>query len=294
MRFELDFLTEYTESSMIEEIRRVSLIVGGEKLTQSEFKKHSKVGLTTLRTRFGNWENALKMAGLSDRFDDSTAVISKETLVKAIKDVVQIRGADTNLTIAEFSKIAKIDQGPVRRVFGTWANALKELGLEQSSLGKRYSDEQCHENMLRLWMAYGRVPMHAEANKPPSEVGAKAYILRWGTWRKALQAFVSRAQKSDGDENLIDDVVAVQIESKSIDSIRDSRYISLSLRYFVLKRDRFRCVTCGRSPATHLQTTLHLDHIHPWSMGGRTEVSNLRVLCVECNLGKGVSHADKT
>lgn len=65
-----------------------------------------------------------------------------------------------------------------------------------------------------------------------------------------------------------------------------SRRISLSLRYEVLKRDGFRCINCGRSPATEVGVELHVDHIHPWSKGGKTVIENLQTLCSDCNLGK--------
>lgn len=57
-----------------------------------------------------------------------------------------------------------------------------------------------------------------------------------------------------------------------------------SLRYDVLKRDGFKCVICGRTAADGIK--LHVDHIVPVSKGGKTELSNLRTLCDECNLGK--------
>ncbi len=58
-----------------------------------------------------------------------------------------------------------------------------------------------------------------------------------------------------------------------------------SLRYEVMKRDGFRCVLCGRS-AIEDHVRLHVDHIRPVSKGGKTEMSNLRTLCQDCNLGK--------
>jgi 5-methylcytosine-specific restriction endonuclease McrA len=66
----------------------------------------------------------------------------------------------------------------------------------------------------------------------------------------------------------------------------DQRQVKLGLRYEVLKRDRFRCVLCGASPATHLGCVLHVDHVIPWSKGGKTIADNLRSLCETCNLGK--------
>jgi len=57
-----------------------------------------------------------------------------------------------------------------------------------------------------------------------------------------------------------------------------------SLRYDVMKRDRFRCVLCGATQADGVK--LHVDHIRPIAKGGKTEMSNLRTLCDRCNMGK--------
>lgn len=59
--------------------------------------------------------------------------------------------------------------------------------------------------------------------------------------------------------------------------------MSKRVRWFILERDNFRCRACG---ATADDAKLHVDHIVPVSKGGRTEESNLQVLCAECNLGK--------
>ena len=61
------------------------------------------------------------------------------------------------------------------------------------------------------------------------------------------------------------------------------RSIPDGLRYQVLERDG-RCLACGATPKG---AKLHVDHIVPWSQGGRTELDNLQTLCARCNLGKG-------
>jgi hypothetical protein len=68
-----------------------------------------------------------------------------------------------------------------------------------------------------------------------------------------------------------------------------SRAISDKLRYQVLKRDNFKCCACGASPAKDPSIELHIDHIIPWSKGGKTVIENLQTLCSRCNLGKGDS-----
>jgi len=57
-----------------------------------------------------------------------------------------------------------------------------------------------------------------------------------------------------------------------------------SLRYKVLKKSNFRCDLCG---ATKYDRPLDVDHIIPRSKKGKTEESNLQVLCSKCNRSKG-------
>jgi HNH endonuclease len=64
---------------------------------------------------------------------------------------------------------------------------------------------------------------------------------------------------------------------------------SLGLRHRILKRDNFKCTHCGRSPATHPNVILHIDHILPWSKGGPTTPDNLQTLCDQCNRGKATT-----
>jgi 5-methylcytosine-specific restriction endonuclease McrA len=71
-----------------------------------------------------------------------------------------------------------------------------------------------------------------------------------------------------------------------------SRNIPLKVRLAVLKRDNYRCVLCGRSPATHRNISLHLDHKHAYANGGKTTQENLQTLCEDCNWGKGKDALD--
>jgi hypothetical protein len=173
-------------------------------------------------------------------------------------------------------------------LFGSYRKALEAAGLSQNKGGVRYTDEECYENLLAVWTALGRQPYYAELKSPPSMVGPKAYVLRWGSWRKALQAFIDRVNQDLPSETGQPEIrdVPVGNEKNEIKIKRSSRNIPLGLRYTVLVRDRFRCVIDGRSPATH-PITLHVDHFKPWAGGGETVLENLRTLCSDCNLGKG-------
>lgn len=58
-------------------------------------------------------------------------------------------------------------------------------------------------------------------------------------------------------------------------------YIPKWLRRRIHARDGGRCLRCGRTD------DLTLDHIWPWSLGGRDTEDNLRTLCRSCNSKKG-------
>jgi hypothetical protein len=57
------------------------------------------------------------------------------------------------------------------------------------------------------------------------------------------------------------------------------------LRAQVLKRDDYRCLACGRRPATNTDIELHVHHVAPFSEGGLTTKSNLITLCHTCHKG---------
>lgn len=67
---------------------------------------------------------------------------------------------------------------------------------------------------------------------------------------------------------------------------KTKREPGLQLRFQVLKRDNFKCCSCGASPAKDPSIELHIDHIIPWSKGGETSIDNLQTLCSKCNIGK--------
>lgn len=69
-------------------------------------------------------------------------------------------------------------------------------------------------------------------------------------------------------------------------SINRGRRVPPKLRFEVLKRDKFKCILCGR---TGQDTTLHVDHITPVVKGGKNKKDFLATLCSDCNLGKGTS-----
>lgn len=122
--------------------------------------------------------------------------------------------------------------------------------------------------------------------KEPSIVGPKAYVSRWGSWRRALLAFIEKVNQDETTiQNEIENKICIATqENKKPGLVASSRTIPLGLRYDILRRDKFSCTLCGRVPKIH-NITLQIDHIVPFN-GSNTTPDNLRTLCNECNNGK--------
>jgi len=52
----------------------------------------------------------------------------------------------------------------------------------------------------------------------------------------------------------------------------------------ILKRDGYKCVICGRSEKDGVE--LHVDHIRPKSLGGKSTIENGQTLCAQHNFIK--------
>lgn len=135
-------------------------------------------------------------------------------------------------------------------------------------------------------MRIGRQPSYADVHKPNCRYHVATYERRFGSWRAALEAFVSYVNER---EPLAQDATT---ELRKPIHKRTPRAINLRLRFKVLLRDSFSCVSCGASPAKNPEVELHVDHILPYSKGGETIEENLRAFCSKCNLGKSNHHTD--
>lgn len=63
----------------------------------------------------------------------------------------------------------------------------------------------------------------------------------------------------------------------------NTRYIPARVKKAVFERDNGKCTKCGTTKF------LQYDHITPYSMGGKSTVENLRLLCANCNQRSGIT-----
>lgn len=300
--FELNRLLDYDEQSILAELRRVASLITTPIITGRAFDRLSKVDSSTIRRRFGGWRNALEKAGLGHRYSGAAVTermkkggAKKQTNQEIIEELKRVAGelGSTTFTAKKFDAIARFHSATVVRHFGSWAAALTNAGLTPGKGARRYTEDDYFENLLNVWTYYGRQPKYSEMDLSPSIISSRAYEAKWGRWTNALRAFLQRMESDTSERRPSNQTkTAERYEVKSPAVVRDNAHqergpIKLGVRYDVLKRDRFRCVICGASPATDPTCQLHVDHILPRIAGRSDSPENLRTLCAKCNIGKG-------
>lgn len=302
MKFELNsYKKELTDEEIIEDIKRVAQELKHDYISISTYRKCGQYSQTAIQGHFGTWKNALSIAGLrKERTKSELKRIKNEDYYADFQRIAKQLNKDTVL-YKEYKQYGKYAVEHVFSRFKTWDKALLAAGLQPTGLARSRIDEQTlFDELERIWTKLGRQPTSTDITKGNiSKYSLDTYKRRFGSWRKALEAFVEyinldSSEETDEEEikeNKINDLDNI---SKTVNlekplqkkEPRTSRNINARMRFKVLKRDNFKCCACGASPAKDPAVELHVDHIIPWSKGGETVIDNLQTLCSKCNLGK--------
>jgi hypothetical protein len=200
----------------------------------------------------------------------SRYIYSDQSLLKDLKNVAARLGT-RRLSEADYSRFGKYAPVTICRRFSSWTAALARVNLQPAfykNAGatavindiRRVADKlKTNRLTLREYRAHGKY-------------ARRAICRLFGPWHLAATAAGQTTQWHH-----------------PLRPSQGPRTINLALRFKILTRDHFRCQSCGRSPATHPQLHLEVDHITPWSRGGHTHPDNLQTLCNHCNRGKSDS-----
>lgn len=295
---------------LLADLKTVAKRLGKSSLTSCEYSKHGSFSVAAMQSRFGSWNVALVKAGLAVPHRKH---IPRDEMLAELKRVANFIGGST-VTIKEFRLHGSFGDGRLTDEFGSWANALAAAGLQPPVGWKpKTTDEELLENMARVWEHVGRQPRLADFRPPVSRFSHAPYVSRYGSWRKALEAFVAVANcmEADKDSGGTDgsasgvfsaaantetedeksakriEVVSPEPAQAALPSRRKTpRNPSWRLKFFVMRRDNFKCCCCGKSPALEPGLILEVDHKNAWESGGETLMNNLQTLCRGCNRGK--------
>ena len=222
--------------------------------------------------------------GLKQKFEleEYHRGITDEELIVDLKRVAQELNKKA-VSRTDYDEKGKYGTTTFLRRFGSWFDSLEKAGLEKTRTQMNVPEEELFQNLEDVWVKLGRQPRYVEVQKPLSKYHVGTYENRFGTWRNALEKFVTYI---NNENNISSDVVVENPKVESNGRHRTSRTINWRLRFIVMRHDNFKCKNCGRSPATDPTIILHVDHIKAWANGGETVLENLQTLCSKCNIGK--------
>jgi hypothetical protein len=301
MKFELrPSSRSASNEELLSDLTRVAKQLNKPAVTLQEYDQLGRFGSGALRNRLGkSWFKVLEAAGLSAA--RSQLNIPTQEMLDDLRRVALLLKKQT-MTQQEYK-----DQGGkfgcniiCRRFGGSWSKAIESIGLSQS---RTYgvTDEEYFHNLEEIWIKLGRQPFYREIEKPFFKYSSGAYERRFGSWRKALEAFVAYMNAEEGESNSVEFVekkappipICTKLQTPTQPSDKPpivhktKRQVSDRLRFRVFYRDGMTCKICGKSRAKYHDLELVVDHIFPWSKGGETVFENLQTLCQPCNGGKG-------
>jgi hypothetical protein len=210
MKFELNNLPRNcSNDDVIAEIKRVDLLVGKDKLAQSDYKKYAKMSVSGIKFRFGSWEKALVAAGLGHKYF-GTKITSKMQMQKAqyltdkeIIDELKRVGNFVDeqiITQADFNRNSEISSGVFVRRFGSWQNALHKAGLGhrycgqiitekmRKKRGQFLTDEDVLKELQRIAKLLNKNTVGIEDIRSHSDIMSEWTVRRrFGSWTKAMK-----------------------------------------------------------------------------------------------------------
>jgi len=228
--------------------------------------------------------------------------ISREKIIQELLKIAKLHDY-TDFKQVDFDSSADFNHYTVYREFGSWKKTMDFLkkhlakeGIDFKIISRRslYTEQEMFDEMERIWRELGHRPSRNEWVSSNPSISYDSLYRKFGSWTKACLKFI---EYKSGGETVSDtdsqksstatkETKKVSPKLSKDKKVANSRTISLKVRIKVLSRDNFKCIFCGKSPATDLGTKLHIDHITPFSKGGSNKEENLQTLCEECNLGK--------
>lgn len=201
---------------------------------------------------------------------------SREEVVKELRRLAEQLGKQT-LSRKDIDRHGRLSSGCVIKKFGSLRAAHEEANLTPARFMKA-TDQELFRIIIELWTItlekLGRRPFRHELKTYGFQVSGDTVIRRFGSWNKALSAAAKATTEETGE-------ALEEVPQADADERTPRRSLSVRKRFFVLKRDEYKCRLCGQSGVP-----LEVDHIVPANRGGSDQLDNLQTLCFACNRGK--------
>lgn len=161
------------KEKLLEEIHRLS--VGNSPPTTAEYRKKADYSLTTVRDRFGSWDEAVKEAGYQLEAD-----ITDEEL---LEEIGRLADGDTPPTKKKFRQQAEYSVGKVTWRFDSWNKAVTEAGYKPNQVA-HISKEELLDEIERL--ADGDSPPSIPLFDEHSDYSSSTVQGKFDSWNEAV------------------------------------------------------------------------------------------------------------
>jgi hypothetical protein len=202
----------------------------------------------------------------------------RESLIRELQRIAAALGK-RSLSHGDINKHGRVGAKVVAKRFGNLRVALQEAGLESCRYTMATNEELC-AILVDVWTQtlkdHGRSPKGRDLKNYGCFVNPRTFSHRFGGWNKALIAAASFMPAAVASEPAP--------PTPPLSPSQRRKVLSLRTRFFVLKRDRYRCCMCNRAGLE-----LQVDHKVPVAQGGTDALDNLQTLCADCNRGKWCS-----
>lgn len=205
-RFTPDRLSDYSESEIIDEIRRVILDeCGGIVPNRDRFESLARVSHWTIAKRFGSYSKGILKAGFTAHKQVPRPIITEEQVKANLFEVLK-RANGHYFTQDFFRKNGgTYCEEVVKSRLGvrSWQGAMEAIGAskkqrivhtvvsahaQRRNFLENVTEADLFKEIDRIWKAKGRRPSYSEFNKT-SQLGIRVYETRYGSWTKAIEAF---------------------------------------------------------------------------------------------------------
>lgn len=299
------------ERDLLDDLRRTARKLGTSYISNKDYAIHGRYNPSTYVRRFGGWNAALIKAGLRIK---RLRHIPAQSLMDNLKRVWDTLGRQPLYNEMVKPLSAFYVTVYVHR-YGTWNKALDEFikwSRKQKLACSRQVKKQKNKNTpssraVACLPQAGGMEAKTNANNAaltfvsPDGRKQKQKLNAQQKNKKNKNCTSSRACRGMGSLHDYSHIALTEAEQrlkkwnhqwvgkgngKRNKNKNGYKTITKGMRYDILKRDNFKCVLCGRSPANDPKIILHIDHIIPKSRGGDNKPVNLQTLCSDCNWGK--------
>lgn len=170
--------TDFSEEDLLDELRNIECQIGRTP-TQDDISELGDFYAKTYIDYFGSWNGALEAAGLDVVRRTN---LSEETLLKELRRLEE--EVERTPTQHDMSELGEFSLDPYIRCFGSWIEALDQIGLEPE-YNTTISDEELLEEVQKLADELGHTPRIVDMREH-GRFSPSIYQRRFGGWNATV------------------------------------------------------------------------------------------------------------